>query len=189
MSAQTSDKLQLFAEHSLFRHLSRDEMTKLLIHARVERHPADRRIFEKGSPGQSMMAVVSGHVKVCALSDEGKEIVFNIINPGQVFGEIALLDGRERTADAVAMTDCELLVVDRRHFLPFLRENPDIATRLLGVLCERLRRTTEQVEDVLFLDLPARLAKTFCSLPNPMVAPLRAVGALISSCRSVNSAP
>jgi len=77
----------------------------------VERYPAGHDIYAKGSPGQSLMAVSSGTVKMTSVSIEGKEIVFNIVHPGDIFGEIALLDGGERSADAVAMTDCELLVL------------------------------------------------------------------------------
>ena len=105
------------------------------------------------------MAVLRGRVVIRAPSSHGKEVILNIINEGEIFGEIALLDGKERTADATAMTDCELLVIARRSFLPLL-ERPDVMRELLNVLCERLRRTSEQVEDVLFLDVAARIAKT-----------------------------
>src|SRR3546814_472595 len=109
-------------------------------------------------------ALVTG-VQTCALPiSEGREIILNIIHPGEVFGEIALLDGKERTADATAIEVCELLILERRDFVPFLERHPDICLRLIAVLCERLRRTTEQVEDVLFLDLQARLAKTLLHL-------------------------
>src|SRR6516164_10351205 len=105
-----------------------------------------------------MMAVLRGRVVIRAPSSEGKEVILKIISEGEIFGEIALLDGKERTADATAMTDCELLVVARRSFLSLL-ERPVMTRELLNVLCERLRRTSEQVEDVLFLDLEARIAK------------------------------
>jgi len=97
-------------------------------------------------------------------SVDGRQVVLTTFREGDVFGEIALLDGKDRTADAVAQTDCELLVIERRSFVPFLMSNPEVALRLLAVLCERLRRTTEQVEDMLFRDLPSRLAKKLLSL-------------------------
>src|SRR6266702_2327381 len=83
----------------------------------------------------------------------------SIFGKGEIFGEIALLDGRPRTADATAMSDCELMVIERRDFLDLVRSQPEIALKLMEVLCARLRHTSEQVEDVLFLDLPGRLAK------------------------------
>jgi CRP-like cAMP-binding protein len=90
--------------------------------------------------------------------------VFNLIGPGQIFGEVALLDGGQRTADAVAVMDTELLVIDRRDFIPLVHREPQIAIKLIEILCGRLRNTSEQVEDVICLDLPARLARTLLRL-------------------------
>jgi CRP-like cAMP-binding protein len=90
--------------------------------------------------------------------------VLNIIRPGEVFGEIALLDGRARTANAAAMSDCELIVIERREFIPFLRSEPDVTLKLMEILCSRLRKTSEQVQDMTFLNLSTRLAKTLLSL-------------------------
>jgi CRP-like cAMP-binding protein len=88
----------------------------------------------------------------------------NIAHPGDIFGEIALLDGGERSADAVAMTDCELLVLNRRDFMPILERRADICLILLKQLCQRLRQTSEQVEDVLFRHLESRIAKALLQL-------------------------
>jgi len=121
-------------------------------------------IFAKGDPGTGLMAVLWGSVKISVPTTEGHEAVLNIINPGEVFGEMALLDGRPRSADAVAMDDCELMVIDRRDFIPFLRGEPDIALKFIEILCARIRRTSEQVEDVMYLSFPGRLAKTLLQL-------------------------
>ena len=93
-----------------------------------------------------------------------EQIVLTIMHDGDVFGEIALLDGKERTANATALTDCELLVVPRGPFLELLERRPDIGIGLLIVLCDRLRRTDERVEDLAFLDLETRIAKTLLRL-------------------------
>ena len=103
-------------------------------------------------------------MQVTTLSASGKNAVFNLIPEGEIFGEIALLDGGPRTADAVAFTDCTLMVIERRDFLPLLRSHPEMTIKLLEVLCARLRKTTEQVEDLLFLDLRSRLVKTLLRL-------------------------
>jgi CRP/FNR family cyclic AMP-dependent transcriptional regulator len=158
------EKRQIFERHFLLGKLSRDEIDTLLHYARVERYASGREIFSKGSPGQCMMAVLRGTVKMSSVSPEGKEVVFNIMNPGDCFGEIALLDGEERSADAVAMSECELLVLDRRDFMPILEKRADICLILLKVLCQRLRQTTEQVEDVLFRHLESRIAKALLHL-------------------------
>src|SRR3979490_877426 len=87
-------------------------------------------IFEKGDPGIGLIGVLAGAVKISVGSSEGREVVLNIIREGEIFGEIALLDGRPRTADATAMTDCELVVIERRDFLPFLRSQPDLIMQI-----------------------------------------------------------
>ena len=153
------EKRQIFERHFLFGKLSAGEIDSLISYARVERYPAGYEIFAKGSSGQSLVAVLRGSIKISSLSNEGKEIVFNIINAGEIFGEIAVLDGEERSADATAMTDCELLVLNRRDFLRLLENRADLCMILLRILCQRLRQTSEQVEDVMFRHLESRLAK------------------------------
>jgi len=156
-------KRQIFQRHFLLGKLSPNEIDALISYARVERYPAGREIFAKGSPGQCLMAVLRGSVKISSLSVGGKEFVFAIFNAGDIFGEIAVLDGEERSADATAMTECELLVLDRRDFLPVLEGHADLCMILLRILCRRLRQTTEQVEDVMFLDFESRVAKVLLS--------------------------
>jgi CRP/FNR family transcriptional regulator, cyclic AMP receptor protein len=108
--------------------------------------------------------VLRGTAKMTSVSRDGKEIVLNIMHPGEIFGEIALLDGDERSADAVAMTDCDILVLHRRDFMPILEKRADICLILLRILCQRLRQTSEQVEDVMFRHLESRLAKRLLHL-------------------------
>jgi CRP-like cAMP-binding protein len=110
------------------------------------------------------MGVLAGSVKVSVASAEGKDIVLNVFREGDVFGEIALLDGRPRTADATTMSDCELIVIERRDFVPFLSGHPDVMLKFIEILCSRLRHTSEQVQDITFLNLPTRLAKTLLQL-------------------------
>jgi CRP/FNR family cyclic AMP-dependent transcriptional regulator len=133
----------------LFSGLSDQDADAILGSAHRTRYPARATIFAKGAPGQSMMAILQGRVRISVPSSDGREAVFKIMGEGEIFGEIALLDGKERTADAVAITACELLVVERRAFLPVLRRRPELCIRLLELLCERLRRTDQQIEDLL----------------------------------------
>jgi CRP-like cAMP-binding protein len=155
---------QILERHSLFGSLTPGEIAQLLAHARVETYRARQQIFLKGSPGLGLLAVLKGKVRISSVGPDGNQVVLNVIEEGQVFGEIALLDGKDRTADAAATVECELLAIDRRDFVPFVRANPEVALRLLSVVCERLRRTTEQVEDMIFLDAPQRLAKKLLQL-------------------------
>ncbi len=101
----------------------------------------------------------AGRISIGTISEDGKEVVLNVLGRGEEFGEIALLDGKERTADATAMAECHLLVLDRSDFMPFLESHPEVAARLIAMLCERVRWVSQSYEDSLFMDLPARLAK------------------------------
>jgi CRP-like cAMP-binding protein len=157
---QPFDKRAVLRDHPLFGGLGAGVIDRLAAYAHTKSVPAGSPIFAKGDPGTSLFAVCSGTVKISNQSHGGKDAVFNLINVGEIFGEIALLDGQPRTAEAIALSDCELMVIDRRDFVPLVKSEPEMALKLIEVLCGRLRRTSEQVEDVIFLDLPTRLAKT-----------------------------
>ncbi len=148
-----SDKLALLRRHPLFGAIAPELLERLSSYATTRAVHRGDSIFAKGDPGNSLYAVCAGTVKISVPSADGKDAV-----------EIALLDGRPRTADATAMTDCELMMIERRDFLDLVRSQPEIALKLMEVLCARLRHTSEQVEDVLFLDLPGRLAKILLQL-------------------------
>ncbi len=137
---------------------------QIAAYAKVREFRRDATIFSKGDPGFCLFAVVRGKVLVTTSSSEGKSAVLNQFEKGDIFGEIALLDGRSRTGDATALVDCCLLALERRDFLPILTKKPEIAIKLLEILSGRLRRTTEQVEELMFLDLRGRLAKTLLRL-------------------------
>jgi CRP/FNR family transcriptional regulator, cyclic AMP receptor protein len=121
-------------------------------------------IYAKGDPGNSLFAVITGTVRISVPSVEDKDTVFAQLAAGEIFGEIALLDGRPRSADVAAVTDCELMVINRRDFVPLMHDHPEVAFKFIDILCERLRRTNEQVERLMFLDLPTRLAKVLIQL-------------------------
>jgi CRP/FNR family cyclic AMP-dependent transcriptional regulator len=172
MAGLTHDeKRALLQNHFLLGKLNSSEIETLVNYARGEAHSAGDEIFAKGSPGQSMYAVARGNVKISAPSPAGKEIVLNIIGPGEIFGEFAVLDGLERSGDATAMTDCELLVMHRRDVIPVFEKRADICLMLLKILCERVRRTSEQVEDVLFRHLEGRIAKALLQLADAIGQP------------------
>ena len=157
-------KLDVLADHWLFENFGKEELRSVERHIRFQKFGANEVIFRKGDPGLGMMAVLRGRIKIRVSSPSEREMVLNIIDEGQVFGEIALLDGMERTADAVAMVPSELLVLDRREFVPFLGRHAETCMKLIGVLCQRLRQTSEQLEDAVFLLQAARLGKTLLRL-------------------------
>jgi CRP-like cAMP-binding protein len=159
-----SAKALLLRGNSLFGALPEPILQRISAYFRRRSVAKGSVIFRKGDAGVGLVGVVSGSVKISVTSPEGRDVVLNILHEGEVFGEIALLDGRPRTADAVAMSDCDLIIIERREFLPFLRTNPEVTLKLMEILCARLRNTSEQVADVTFLSLEARLAKTLLRL-------------------------
>jgi CRP/FNR family transcriptional regulator, cyclic AMP receptor protein len=152
-------KRALLARVPLFQGFGARELEALVPAARPMTVAARHEVFHKGDAGSQLYVVVDGRLKALTTSADGDEVVFNVMGPGEVFGEVALLSESPRSATVRAIDRCELLVLDRRDFLAFLKRNPDVAVRMLTVLVERLVRVSEFVEDVQFLNLPMRLAK------------------------------
>jgi CRP-like cAMP-binding protein len=158
--ALTSErKRELLAGVPLFSGFAARDLDGLVPASRAVAVAAREEVFHKGDPGSQLYVVIRGRLKALSTSPEGDDVVFSVMGPGEVFGEVALLSERPRTATVRAIERCDLLVLDRRDFLAFLRRSPDAAIRLLTVLAERLIRVSELVEDVQFLNLPVRLAK------------------------------
>ena len=159
-----AEKRGVLQSHDLFRKLNPTQIDRLascIVEKSVVRGTI---IFAKDDPGSCLFAIRKGTVKITAPAVDGHDAMLNRMTDGDIFGEIALLDGRPRTADAVAVTDCEMFVIERRDFLPLVQEEPQIALKLTEILCARLRRTTQQAESLMFLRLPGRLAKALLRL-------------------------
>lgn len=157
-----------------FAHLRPEEMDDLIAHSQERRLARGTLIFSKGDPGSSMLAVLTGLIRVGATSPDGREITLNVIGPGEIVGEIALLDGQPRSADAVAAEETVVMLIERRFFLPFLIRHEGLVERMLAVLCDRLRRTSAALEELALLDLPARMARTLVKLASDYGKPVEA---------------
>jgi CRP-like cAMP-binding protein len=154
----------LLSQVPLFAKLPLDALVELGTRLRRRRHEKGDAIFYEGDPGLSLCIVQSGHVKLALISAEGRELIIDLLGPGDVFGELALLDGEPRSANAVATEATELLLLERDEFIRFLLDRPIIAVELLGIMSRRLRRDAALMEDAAFLDVPARLARTILRL-------------------------
>ena len=186
---------RLLEQCVLFRGLPADKRDVLSARARIVHFTAGQNIFRMGAPGTSMMAVLNGEVRISVPSSGGRELLLTILNAGEFFGEIAVLDGKDRTADAQAVTDCDLAVLDRADVLDFLRHQPEALISLVEVLCGRLRKTDQHIGDVALLQLPARLAKvllriaklnegaTFQQHISPIDLPQREIANMIGAAR------
>lgn len=142
------------------------ETQELFRGARTRRFRAGEAVFRKNDPGDGLYGVVRGRILIVTESPEGKELILNKHDPGELFGEIALLDGAGRSATATAYEASELLYLSRDNFLTFIRTRPEAMIRIIALLCARLRRATILVEDSVFLDTSARLAKLVLALLN-----------------------
>ena len=158
------DKRSLLRAHPFFRGLDEAIIESLVPRATSRKVKRGTVLFRKGDAGSQLFAVCSGAVRISTPSEGGKDAIFNLIAPGDIFGEIAFLDRGPRTADAVIVENGEIMVIERRDFILLLREHPEVSMRLIEILCSRLRRTSEQVEDITFLGLPHRLAKVLMHL-------------------------
>jgi len=154
----------VFGQCGLFRRLSSSEREALFARARTQKYAANDTIFLMGSPGDSMLAVLQGTIRISAPSLDGREIVLATLGAGEICGEIALLDGKERTADARAATDCMVMVLERRDVLAFFAQHPTAWPKLIDVLCERLRSADQQMAEFALSPVPVRLAKALLRL-------------------------
>ena len=164
LTSKSFDKRALLRKHPFFQGLDDQIIEHLEPHALVRNVKKNTVLFRKGDAGNNLYVVCAGTVKISVPSEQGRDAVFNLVIPGEIFGEIAFLDGGHRTADAAVSEDSEIMVIERRDFLPLLKKYPELAIRLLEILCGRLRRTSGQVEDIIFFDVQIRLAKALMHL-------------------------
>lgn len=151
--------------------LPEDELARLAQHAHARHYRAGATIFHRDDPGSTLHIIRRGRVKLVLPSAEGREVTVGLLGPGDFFGDLALLDSGPRSASVVTLEAVETLTLDRGPFLNVLATHPRASTALLAALGERLRRTDEFIQDVLFLDLPARLAKHLLALADEHGAP------------------
>ena len=144
------DARRLLGECGLFSGLEPAERKALFsrVRIRIRNFAPGETIFLKGSPGDHMMAVLDGNVRISVASADGQALVLGILGPGELFGEIALLDGKDRTADATAATDCSLAILDRSEILSFLETHPSAWAHIVTVLCDRLRTMNGHLSDL-----------------------------------------
>ena len=128
-------------------------------------------LFFKGDIGERLYIVVSGVIRVGATSPDGREVSYGVLGAGAVLGEIAVIDGGQRSADAKAMEPSLLLALERRDVLAFLHKNPGQALHMMEVLCGRIRRADELLDDMVFMSLPSRLAKHLLTLEDIVGTP------------------
>ncbi len=153
------DTKNLLSGHFLFQSLDEvaiGEIAKLF----KERHAKrGQTLFMKGDKSHEMMLVAEGMIHIIANSPDGKEVILNAIGPGGIIGELALLDGKPRSAQANVVEDCRMLVISREDFMKLLRQEPDLAIQMMILLSKKLRDTSSQIENIALNSIPVRLAQ------------------------------
>jgi CRP/FNR family transcriptional regulator, cyclic AMP receptor protein len=122
------------------------------------------RLFDEGDAGDALYVVLDGKVKLTRTSADGRENLISLIGPGEMFGELSLFDPRPRTMSASAVTDVRLAALAHDDLRSWLNGRPDVAMHLLAALARRLRRTNEVMSDLVFTDVPGRVAKALLDL-------------------------
>jgi CRP/FNR family cyclic AMP-dependent transcriptional regulator len=127
-------------------------------------HQRGEAIFTEGDAGGELHVILSGKVKISRAATDGRENLLAVLGPGDLFGELSLFNPGPRTATAAAVTDAQLATFAHDDLRPLIVEQPDIAAELLRVLAERLRQTNDAMADLVFTDVPGRVAKALLSL-------------------------
>lgn len=161
---ETENETFYLKQVSLFASLSDEDIRALMSVARRRTFRAGEVIFHRDDPGQVLYVIKEGKVKICLISPDGQEISLVVFGKGECFGELALLDGLPRSADAIALEKVECYTLQRSDFHNAIMKNPKIAIQVLEVLSKRLRSTDQQVEDLIFLDVYGRVAKKLLEL-------------------------
>jgi CRP-like cAMP-binding protein len=118
----------------------------------------------KGDDGDALFGVRRGQIRIETGTAKGGRLTLNVLGSGDLFGEVALLDGQSRTADAVAAEASELFILRRSDFLNFLESEPKVAIRVIELLCQRVRWISERMEETALMPLQTRLARRLCAL-------------------------
>ncbi|MGV0743892.1 cAMP-activated global transcriptional regulator CRP [Mycolicibacterium sp. XJ870] len=116
-------------------------------------------VFVEGEPGDTLYIITSGKVKIGRKSPDGRESLLTLMGPSDMFGELAIFDPGPRTSTVTALTDVRTVMMDRSVLRGWIADRPEIAEQLLRVLARRLRRTNDNLSDLIFTDVPGRVAK------------------------------
>ena len=161
----TADVKSILRQTDLLRSASDEVLDAVATASRLRVFRRGQVVFARGDPSDTLFVVISGRVKVVVRSADGGELTLTIIQPGGVFGELGIADGGPRSADADALDECQLLLVPLETVQGICALEPPVVQALLNSTTATLRRLTEAASDLVFLDLPRRVAKVLLSLP------------------------
>jgi len=161
---ETDAILKVIQADSILGHLSEDDTLALLAQSPVRSLPKNRVLFHSGDEGRSVVLILQGYVKLSTMAAHGREVVLEIAGPGTLFGELAVLNGLPRRADATSLTACRVLAIDGALFRRLVARTPEAMFAAIGLLSQRLLAVTNKSMDTVSLPAPVRLAKTLLHL-------------------------
>ena len=159
------DPIDCLSETDFFQGVARVQLESLRPAVRVRKFPRESILFREGDAGSHLYVIATGEVKIARVSPSGAEIVFGVIGSGGVLGEMSIFEsGAERSADALALTDTECLILPRETVLDFLRDHPELLLKVIARLAAAVRRKDEAIAEVAYLDIAGRLANKLLEL-------------------------
>src|SRR6201985_2051139 len=150
--------------NALFADLGTDELQRLSNFCHTQHLTAGEVLFQKGDTRNALFGGRRGQFRIETGAPDGSRLTLNFMGPGDLFGEVAVLDGQNRTADATAGEASELFVLRREDFLAFLEREPKVAIKIIALLCQRIRWQSERLEESMLQPLPVRLARRLVAL-------------------------
>ena len=158
------DRLNVLSRAPLFEALDADDARALRSRMTDVELSRGERLFAEGDGGDRLYVVLEGKIKLTRAAPDGRENLLSVIGPGEMFGELSLFDPRPRTASASAVTDARLAALAHDKLLIWLTGRPEVALHLLRALAQRLRRANDVMADLVFTDVPGRVAKQLLDL-------------------------
>jgi CRP-like cAMP-binding protein len=160
-SAATSE---ILARSGLVQGVEAGAVAALITHVHPVEFPRGHTVFAEGEPGDRLYIIVSGKVKIGRRSADGRQNILAVMGPSDMFGELSIFDPGPRTSTATTITKVRAVSMDRDALRAWITERPEIAEQLLRVLARRLRRTNDNLADLIFTDVPSRVAKQLLQL-------------------------
>ena len=148
----------------LFADLTDPELALLAATGRRQKFPSKNMVFQEGEPGEVLLVILSGRVKVMLSGKDGREFILAILGPGNFFGEMAILEGSPRSATVMTVEPCDFLLLEQKAFIGLLKSQPLIGIKILKHLSQRLRKTNEQVRSLVMFDIYGRVGRCLLNL-------------------------
>ncbi len=148
----------------LFADLTEKELSLLLASGVRRKFPSKNIVFQEGEPGDFLLVILSGKVKVLLSGKEGHEFILTMLGPGSFFGEMALLESGPRSATVMTVEPSEFFRIEKQGFADLLKTHPNIALKILKSLSQRLRKATEQIRSLVMFDIYGRVGRCLLNL-------------------------